>query len=44
MLLISSVNCCLATKPSSLLLFAAVDLLGKKSMSMRKMGEIEKKL
>jgi hypothetical protein len=34
MLLISSVNCCLATKPSSLLLFAAVDLLGKKSMSM----------
>ena len=34
MLLISSVNCCLATKPSSLVMFAAVDSLGKKSMSM----------
>jgi hypothetical protein len=28
MLFISSVNCCLATKPSSLVIFAAVDLLG----------------
>jgi hypothetical protein len=34
MLFISSVNCCLATKPSSLVMFAAVDSLGKKSMSM----------
>ena len=34
MLLISYVNCCLATKPSSLVMFAAVHLLGKKSMSM----------
>jgi hypothetical protein len=34
MLLISSVNYCLATKPSSFVMFAAVDLLGKKSMSM----------
>jgi hypothetical protein len=34
MLFISSVKCCPATKPSSLVMFAAVDLMGKKSMSM----------
>jgi hypothetical protein len=33
-LFISSVKCCPATKPSSLVMFAAVDLMGKKSMSM----------
>ena len=41
MFFISSVNCCLAPKPSSLVMFAAVDLLDKKSMSMLTIGKTD---